>query len=61
MRMLAFGAMIDRWMIVGEAEGDPVELPGAAAVVVEVVVMVVVVVVVVPVELVWRVGRDEAK
>jgi len=57
-RMLALGAMIDRWMIVGEAEGDAVELPGAVATVV--VVVVVIVVVVVPVESVWRVGREEA-
>lgn len=61
MRMLALGAIIDRWMIVGEAEGDAVELPGAAIVVVAVAAIVVVVIGVVPVELVWRVGRDEAK
>lgn len=57
-RMLALGAMMDRWMIVGEAEGDAVELPGAVQGVDVVVVIVVVIVVDVagPAESVWRVG-----
>lgn len=51
---------MDRWIIVGEDEGDAVELSVVAVVVMVVVVVVVVaVVVVVPVELVWRRGRDE--